>query len=221
MPEEILLIPTEKKKGEVLLIPMGEERKPLEPSGGWQKEFLPSFKEVWARKPVVEKWSEFITEKIPSWEFWKKAGKTLSRQSMDFLKEMSFTFQAAQPMKVEERHMTPEYRRWYDENIYKSVMEDIEPERIHKEARGIPKRRGIAPAAKIAGEYLLFLPKTFDKFAQDPGSMIEKEPLSVLFLASILAKGGYNKIRTKVKAGKPVVGKDIHRVVDEMPKDLL
>ncbi len=97
------------------------------------------------------------------------------------------------------------------EDIRKSIMEEKRPR----------KKVSLKEIGKQGLEFITFLPVTFDKFVQSPGEVIEKEPLNFIMLATVLGKGGAKAIKTKAARGKPITGKDIHRVVDEMPEKLL
>lgn len=97
------------------------------------------------------------------------------------------------------------------EDIYKSVMEEKKPR----------KKVSLKEIGKQGLNFITFLPVTFDKFVQSPGEVIEKEPLNFLMLATVLGKGGAKAIKTKAVRGKSIIGKDVHRVIDEMPGKLL
>ena len=159
--------------------------------GDWKKELPGAIKETLGELPVVKGWSKFITKQVPSGEFWKRAGETARNQAQQFLREKLLDPREAMG--------------------YKSVMEEKKPRR----------KVSLKEIGKQGLEFITFLPVTFDKFVQNPGEVIEKEPLNFLMLATVLATGGAKAIKTKATRGKPVMGKDIHRVVDKMPEKLL
>ncbi len=195
-------------KGTKKITPVEEE------PNRWQEEFWPSLGETWKDIPTVKNWAKFITEQAPSGEYWKETGKTAHSQLKQFLREKILDPREVAKIAVKHgyrKEMSPELQEWYDKEAYKSVVGEVEPK----------YRPGIKEIGKGALKFIAFLPITIDKLVQNPGETIEKEPLSVLMLASIVAKGGHSAIKGKLKGGKPIIGKDMHRVIDEMPRKLL
>lgn len=136
----------------------------------------------------------------------KNWSKFITKQvpSGEFWKRAGETARSQLQQFIREKVLDPE-------DIYKSVMEEKKPK----------KRVSLKEIGKQGLDFITFLPATFDKFVQSPGEVIEKEPLNFLMLATVLGKGGAKAIKTKAARGKSVIGKDIHRVVDEMPRNLL
>ena len=136
----------------------------------------------------------------------KNWSKFITKQvpSGEFWKRAGETARSQLQQFIREKVLDPE-------DIYKSVMEKKRPK----------KKISLKEIGKQGLKFITFLPVTFDKFVQSPGEVIEKEPLNFLMLATVLGKGGARAIKTKAVRGKPVTGKDIHRVVDEMPEKLL
>lgn len=199
-----------------------EQAKPTTPEGGvsrWQEEFWPSLGEVIEEIPAIKGWSKFITEQAPSKEFWKRSGKNLATEIQQFMREKIIDEREASEIAVKlGEKMSPELREWYDENVYRSVVGGEEPRAILK---AVKKKPGLKEVGEGVIDFFTYLPATFDKLVQNPGDTIENNPAGVLMLAFVTARGGYKSMKTKAKSGKPIVGKDMHRVIDEMPNKLL
>ena len=201
-----------------------EQVKPTQVEGGrsrWQEEFR--FTLVDPESPIVKNWTEFVTEQAPSKEFWKRSGKQLATEIQQFMREKIIDEREASKIAVKlGEKMSPELREWYDENVYRSIVGGVEPRAILKSVKKKPGLKEIGMGlGKGALDFFTYLPATFDKLVQNPGDTIENNPAGVLMLAFVTARGGYKSIKTKAKSGKPIIGKDMHRVIDEMPGKLL
>ena len=202
------------------------QAKPITPEGGetdWRKELPGAIKETLGEIPAIKNWAKFVTEQAPSREFWKRSGKRLQDEVQQFIREKIIDEREASKIAVKlGEKMSPELQEWYDENVYRSVVGGEEPQAI---LQAVKKKPGLKEVGLGAGkgvvDFFTYLPATFDKLVQNPGDTIENNPAGVLMLAFVVARGGYKSIKTKAKSGEPIIGKDMHRVIDEMPGKLL
>lgn len=202
------------------------QAKPITPAGGtsrWQEEFWPSLGEVVKEIPAIKGWSKFITEQAPSKEFWERSGKNLATEIQQFMREKIIDEREASKIAVKlGEKMSPELQEWYGENVYRSVVGGEEPQAILQSIKKKPGLKEIGVGAgKSVVDLFTYLPEIIDKLVQNPGDTIENNPAGVLVLAFVAARGGYKSMKAKARSGKPIVGKDMHRVIDEMPGKLL
>lgn len=133
-------------------------------------------------------------------DFWTETGKTLIKQSADFVKELGYSMATSYP--IHKRDMTPGYKEWYERNIERKPVE-VAPGVFEK------GEFGVGAAGKVIKDFVLFLPNTAFNVAKDPINTIKETPLDVLMLVGVVAGAkAMKKIKAKAAAKKWVTTGD-------------
>ena len=147
-------------------------------------------------------------------DFWKNTLQNLGVQSREFITgipQLAESLQGLTPQGlVKSLVPPPRYKSVIEPKGYKPTKEKIKLGELP-----------MLESLKTVGELIMFLPRAGGQLIKDPIKFIEERPLDTLFLIEAVGVRPAMRMRQRVKAGKPIHGRDIKHVIDKVPDDII